>query len=145
MSARVAVIGAGPSGLAAARALQENGLAYDVFERHRDVGGIWDMANPGTPMYDSAHFISSRTQSAFDDFPMPDDFADYPSRQRILEYIRAFADRYRLREHITFGAAVERVARADGVWEVTLRGGAPRRYDAVTWSSDKGTMSPIGP
>ncbi|HTG53889.1 MAG TPA: NAD(P)-binding domain-containing protein, partial [Gemmatimonadaceae bacterium] len=135
MSARVAVIGAGPSGLAAARALQENGLAYHVFERHRDVGGIWDMANPGTPMYDSAHFISSRTQSAFDDFPMPEDYADYPSRQRILEYIRAFADRHRLREHITFGATVERVARADGAWEVTVRGAAPRRYDAVIAAS----------
>jgi cation diffusion facilitator CzcD-associated flavoprotein CzcO len=81
-------VGAGPSGLAAARALKLNGLDFDVFERHRDVGGIWDMENPGTPMYDSAHFISSRTQSAFDGFPMPDDFADYPARAKILEYIR---------------------------------------------------------
>ena len=131
MSARVCVIGAGPSGLAAARALQENEVAYDVLERHRDVGGIWDITNPGTPMYDSAHFISSRTQSAFDDFPMPDDYADYPSRERIHAYLLAFADRFRLRERITFGAVVERVAPVGRGWEVTLRGAAPRTYDAV--------------
>lgn len=131
MSGRVCVIGAGPSGLAAARALQENGLAFDVFERHRDVGGIWDLENPGTPMYESAHFISSRTQSAFDGFPMPDDFADYPSRERILAYLRAFADAHRIRERITFGASVERVARVHDGWEVTVRGASPRTYGAV--------------
>ena len=67
--ARYCIIGAGPSGLAAARALKDAGLAFDVFERHGDVGGIWDATNPNTPIYESAHFISSRTQSAFDGFP----------------------------------------------------------------------------
>jgi cation diffusion facilitator CzcD-associated flavoprotein CzcO len=124
-------VGAGPSGLAAARALKLNGLDFDVFERHRDVGGIWDMENPGTPMYDSAHFISSRTQSAFDGFPMPDDFADYPARAKILEYIRAFADRYGLRERITFGTDVASASRVGQKWRVTLGNGELREYAGV--------------
>lgn len=45
-------------------------------ERHVDVGGIWDIDNPGTPMYESAHLISSRTLSALDGLAMPDDFPD---------------------------------------------------------------------
>ncbi|HEV7705576.1 MAG TPA: NAD(P)-binding protein, partial [Gemmatimonadaceae bacterium] len=77
--ARYCVIGAGPSGLAAAKALSEAGLAFDVFERHGDVGGIWDDTNPNTPIYESAHFISSKSQSAFDGFPMPAEYPDYPS------------------------------------------------------------------
>ena len=45
------VVGAGPSGLAAARALREAGVPFDVVERHHDIGGLWDLENPGTPIY----------------------------------------------------------------------------------------------
>lgn len=65
MPAQFCVIGAGPAGLAIARALREKGIAYDHVERNRGVGGIWGIEAPGTPMYDSAHFISSRTVSGF--------------------------------------------------------------------------------
>ena len=106
--ARYCIIGAGPSGLAAARALAAAGLSFDVFERHSDVGGIWDPSNPNTPIYESAHFISSRTQSAFDDFPMPADYPDYPSWKQVLDYIRAFADEYDLRKHVRFDTSVTR-------------------------------------
>ena len=99
---RVCIVGAGPAGLSAARALKRLSIPYDQYERHSDVGGIWDAANANTPIYASAHFISSRTQSAFDGFPMPADYPDYPSWKQILDYIRAFADSFDLRQHILF-------------------------------------------
>jgi len=129
--ARYCIIGAGPSGLAAARALKEAGFAFDVFERHSDVGGIWDSSNPNTPIYESAHFISSRTQSAFDDFPMPADYPDYPSWKQILEYIRAFAVEFDLRGHIRFDTAVESARPAGSHWDVRLSTGELERYDGV--------------
>jgi len=64
-SGAVCIVGAGPAGLSAARALKRLGIPYEQFERHSDVGGIWDLNNPGTPMYESAHFISSRKTSGF--------------------------------------------------------------------------------
>lgn len=142
---KVCIIGAGPGGLSMARALKNRGIAYDQYERHSDVGGIWDLDNPGTPMYRSAHFISSRTVSGFHDFPMPGTYPDYPGNRQILDYTRAFADAYGLREHITFGSAVERVEPAghdpdrDG-WTVHLSDGSSKHYAAVvcatgtTWS-----------
>src|SRR5450830_1020990 len=84
------IIGAGPGGLSAARALKAQGLPYEQFERHTDVGGLWDPCNPGTPIYDSAHFISSRDLSGFLGFPMPKEFPDYPSHHQILSYVRSF-------------------------------------------------------
>ena len=39
----VCIIGAGPGGLSAARALKLRDIVYDHFERHHDVGGIWDI------------------------------------------------------------------------------------------------------
>jgi cation diffusion facilitator CzcD-associated flavoprotein CzcO len=69
-SERQLVIGTGPAGLVAARWLGELGIPFDLVERQQDVGGIWDIEAPGAPMYQSAHFISSKTLSAFRDRPM---------------------------------------------------------------------------
>lgn len=128
---RYCIIGAGPSGLATARAFARAGIPFDILERHGDVGGIWDLENERTPMYETAHFISSRTQSAFDEFPMPAHYPDYPGWRRVLEYIRAFADHYGLRERPEFGVDVTRAAPAGDGWEVQLGTGEVRRYRGV--------------
>lgn len=128
----VAIVGAGPAGLSAARALRRLGIAYRQFERHTDVGGIWDLDNPGTPMYESAHFISSRQTSGFHDFPMPEDYPDYPGHRQILAYTRAFAEAHGLREQIRFGVSVDDVERLpDGSWQVALDDGTTSRHRAV--------------
>ena len=89
---RYCVIGAGPAGLVAARALRAEGIPFDWYETAGDVGGIWNRDNPGSPMYDSAHFISSKYQSGFVGHPMPASYPDYPSWRQVRDYIRDFAD-----------------------------------------------------
>src|SRR5690606_37604702 len=128
----VLVVGAGPSGLSAIRELVAAGREVLGVERHADVGGIWDIDNPGTPMYESAHLISSRTQSALDEFPMPEDSPDYPSHRQLHAYLRDYADRFDLRRHSRFGTAVERVEPHDGGgWTATLSDGDAVEVEAV--------------
>jgi cation diffusion facilitator CzcD-associated flavoprotein CzcO len=103
------VIGAGPAGLAVARALAERNLPYTRIERHNASGGIRDIDNPGSPMYESAHFISSKTQSGFGGWPMPDHFPDYPSHRQVLAYLRSFAYAYVPTDRIEFGIEVRSV------------------------------------
>ena len=118
-----AVIGAGPTGLAAARNLDRFGLPWTGYELHTDVGGLWDIDAPRSTVYDSAHLISSRTTTEFTEFPMPAGTADYPSHRELLAYFRAFADTFDLRRHYRFGAEVTRVEpQPDGTWLVTSRG-----------------------
>ncbi len=116
---RCAVIGAGPSGLSAARALQKAGIAVVGFEASRGVGGLWDIDNPRSTMYESAHLISSRTTTEFAEYPMQTD-ADYPGHRVLIQYFRDFADHFGLTGLFRFETKVTAVTPADGGgWIVT--------------------------
>lgn len=120
----IALIGAGPSGLAGARCLQRHGIAFQGFEAHSDVGGLWNMDNPRSTVYESAHLISSKRMTEFTEFPMPERVADYPSHHELLSYFQSFADHFGLRQHFRFGVRVRRVepvSDAPGTrWRVTI-------------------------
>ena len=47
----IALIGAGPMGLAAAKLMAQLGLPFQGFEMHDDVGGLWDIDGPRSTMY----------------------------------------------------------------------------------------------
>lgn len=135
-----AVIGAGPMGLAAARTLQKHGLPFTGFELHDDVGGLWDIANPQSTVYESAHLISSKRMTEFTEFPMRDAVAPYPRHDELKRYFGEFADAFDLRRHFEFGTRVVRVVRAarapagEAGWDVTTeRAGATvtRRFAGV--------------
>jgi len=132
MSGPTLIVGAGPGGLAVARAFKLFGVPYVHVERHSDLGGIWDADNPGSPIYESAHFISSKTCSAFHGMPMPDAFPDYPGRLQILEYLRAFADTFGLRDGLRFGTEVTSAAPLQsGGWTVTFADGATSEHRTI--------------
>jgi cation diffusion facilitator CzcD-associated flavoprotein CzcO len=133
----VCVIGAGASGLAAVKNLREQGFAVDCYERETGVGGAWNWRHARSPMYGSTHLISSKSGTQYPDFPMADDWPDYPHHSKVLTYLERYADHFGLREHVWFGTEVVRVESGDpagGLWDVTTRVGSTERtsrYAAV--------------
>ena len=133
----VCVIGAGGSGLTAIKNLREHGFAVDCYERETSVGGAWNWRHDRSPVYASTHLISSRPLTEFPDFPMPDDWPDYPHHSQMLGYLERYAQHFGLGDSIWFGTEVVAVTGVgDGRWDVTTRstgGGAERikRYAAV--------------
>lgn len=128
----VLVIGAGASGLVAARHCLSAGLSVEGIDRFGDVGGHWDIQNSESPVYRSAHLISSKRCTEVPDFPMPDDIPDYPSHEQVLKYWRDYAHHYQLYERYRFGVEVRSVQpREEGTWEADLSDGTTRRYQAV--------------
>ena len=143
MPQSIAIIGAGPSGLAASRALAKAGLSYVGFESADGVGGLWNIDNPRSTMYESAHLISSRTTTEFRELPMTT-AADYPSHRELRKYFQAYSDRYDLGENFRFSTTVDRVEPADGGgWNVTSvrEGSAPtiEHFDSVVLAN--GTLA----
>ena len=108
-------------GLATARTLQKHGIGFTGFELHADVGGLWDIANPQSTVYESAHLISSKRMTEFTEFPMRDSVAPYPRHDELRRYFAEFADHFDLRRHYEFSTRVVRTVRApDGAgWDVT--------------------------
>lgn len=98
----VAVIGAGPSGLTAARSCLQGGLRVTVFEQAAEIGGNWVYREePGhSSVYETTHIISSKRLSQFDDFPMPADWPDYPSHRLLLQYFQRYAEHFGVLAHV---------------------------------------------
>ena len=135
----VAVIGAGPSGLAAMRAVSKRGLGVVGFEAHNDVGGLWNIANPDSTVYESAHLISSRTTTEFAEFPMHGGTPDYPGHRHLLRYFRNYAAHFGLTGRIRFGTRVTAaVPTDDGGWQLSWQGpdgAGSGRFGAVVVAS----------
>jgi cation diffusion facilitator CzcD-associated flavoprotein CzcO len=130
----VCVIGAGSSGIAAAKALQDGGFAFDCFEASDRIGGNWVFKNRNgmSAAYRSLHINTSRERMEYADFPMPSSYPDFPHHTHIAAYFDAYVDHFGLRDRITFETRVERAEpRPDGGWDVTTDRHGTRTYDAL--------------
>jgi dimethylaniline monooxygenase (N-oxide forming) len=130
---RVAVIGAGASGLAAAKALLEVGIAPVIYEETDTVGGLWVERDEGVA-YRSLKTNTSRQITAFSDFPFPRDLPSYPSRAAVELYLRDYAAVFGLRRLVRFGRRIGQVEPLGHGWRVCgtdLTGPFDADFDAV--------------
>jgi hypothetical protein len=132
-SARVCIIGAGPSGLTAIKQCLQAGLTNIVcYEAQDQVGGNWVFAphEGHSSVYETTHSITSKTLSAFSDYPMPAGFPDFPSHRQILAYFQSYARDFGLLPFIRFNTRVANAReQADRTWRVTLDDGAVEVFD----------------
>lgn len=126
---RVCVIGAGPSGITAAKNLLDEHHEVVVYDYGNEVGGNWVFSDKPShsSVFETTHIISSKTLSQYDDFPMPEDYPDYPSHQQLAAYFQAYSKRFNLYPHIEFHTLVVHCSRdSHGKWHVTTK-----KYDHV--------------
>ena len=118
---KVAIIGAGVSGIAAGRAAMSKGVAYDIYESTADVGGIWhfDEAPDRTSVYYNLFCNTTKQMMSFSDLPFEDDIPDMPYHSQIDRYLNDYVDRYSIREHIRFKDPVTSVRKINDRWEVS--------------------------
>lgn len=130
----VCIIGAGSSGMAAAKALHERGVSIEGFEIGSDIGGMWRFENDNglSSAYRSLHIDTSRANLGYPDHPIPETYPDFLSHHEVLEWLESYARRFDLKRHFRFRCKVDRVEpESDGSWRVTVGAGETRRYRAV--------------
>jgi len=131
------VVGAGPSGLVAAKILKENGYQVSVVEASGNIGGTF--ANKA---YDNAELVSSKYITSFSDFRFESDAPDHPSLENYVEYLGRYCTFFSLWKHIRFHSRLVRLSKRLGkhvaLVETTQDGGegsettrAESEYDCV--------------
>ena len=115
---RVAVVGAGMSGLVAAHRLRQAGISVTIFEKNDDVGGTWwENRYPGCRV-DVPNHLYSYSFAQRDDWPQ-----QFSSQDVLLDYFRRCADDLDLRAHIRFGTEVlaAEFCEETASWQLTIR------------------------
>ena len=139
MTKRVAVIGAGPSGLAVLRAFQTAKANGDeipeivCFEKQDNWGGLWNYTwRTGLDQYGEAvhgsmyrYLWSNGPKEGleFADYSFEEHFgkqiASYPPRSVLFDYIEGRIKKTEVRDWIKFSTAVKNVEQSDGGFAVT--------------------------
>ncbi|MDG4664593.1 NAD(P)-binding domain-containing protein [Mycobacterium sp. 236(2023)] len=131
---RVAIIGAGISGLTAGKMLKDYGVDYTTFETSDRVGGNWAFGNPNghSSAYRSLHIDTSKDRLSFKDYPMPAHYPSFPHHSEVKAYLDDYAEVFGLLDHIEFGNGVVHAAKADdGTWLIRDQAGAQRQFDLL--------------
>ena len=105
----MAIIGAGPGGLAAAKYAIEAGFDVTVFEASDDLGGQWNTPASHSGVWPGMHTNTSRAMTAFSDFPAPADHPLHPAAEQVHAYLHAYARTFGVLDRIRFGSRVEHV------------------------------------
>nr|XP_046248475.1 flavin-containing monooxygenase 5-like isoform X2 [Scatophagus argus] len=144
MVQRVAVVGAGSSGLACIKICVDEGMEPVCFESSDDIGGLWNFKESPEPdrssIYRSLIVNTSKEMMCFSDFPMPAHYPNYMHNSQLLQYFRLYAEHFELLKHIHFQTTVKSIMQRpdfclSGQWDIVTinRDGEEERhvFDAV--------------
>lgn len=99
---KVCVIGAGNSGLGAAKTFKSHGHEVTVIERSHDLGGVWERSRS----YPDVQTQSPRELYEYSDFPMSKDYPEWPKGEQVHEYFTNYAKQFELLPLIRFNSRV---------------------------------------
>lgn len=130
----VCIIGAGPSGISAAKNCRQNGIAFDLYEKNDKVGGNWvfNSETQHSSVYENTHIISSKTMSEFEDYPMPNDYPDYPRHDHLQEYFENYSKDFGVYDQIKFHHTVDHIEKnPQGLWSVDFTDAQGKKHNKV--------------
>ncbi|GAB5583406.1 dimethylaniline monooxygenase [N-oxide-forming] 4 isoform X1 [Prionailurus iriomotensis] len=143
MARRVAVIGAGVSGLSSIKCCLDEDLEPTCFERSNDIGGLWKFTETSkdgmTRVYRSLVTNVCKEMSCYSDFPFQEDYPNYMNQGKFWDYLQEFAEHFDLLKYIRFRTTVCSVTKRPdfsetGQWDVVTETEGKRDrgvFDAV--------------
>ncbi|KAK6164323.1 hypothetical protein DH2020_001187 [Rehmannia glutinosa] len=85
------IVGAGPSGLAVAAGLKEQGVPFVILERADCIASLWQKRT-----YDRLKLHLPKQFCQLPNFPFPDHYPEYPSKRQFIEYLESYANHFNI-------------------------------------------------
>lgn len=111
------IVGAGPSGLAAAACLKDKGIPSLILERSNCIASLWQLKT-----YDRLRLHLPKQFCELILMPFPADFPTYPTKQQFLGYLNAYAERFDLSPAFNTTVVSAKYDSRWGVWVVKTLG-----------------------
>ncbi|XP_073154540.1 probable indole-3-pyruvate monooxygenase YUCCA5 [Henckelia pumila] len=80
------IVGAGPSGLAVAAGLKEEGVPFVILDRADCIASLWQKRT-----YDRLKLHLPKQFCQLPKFPFPEDYPEYPSKKQFVDYLESYA------------------------------------------------------
>ena len=135
---KIAIIGAGVSGLASIKSCLEEGLEPMCFEKGPAIGGLWKFSQEegSNSIYESTVINTSKEMTCFSDFPAPRDFPPFMPHSIVIKYLQMYAGHFDLSKFIKFNTTVLDVRHSSnykhtGQWKVVYQENANEAVEAT--------------
>jgi dimethylaniline monooxygenase (N-oxide forming) len=119
---KVAVLGAGPGGLVAARYLASEGFEPVIFEQSDQVGGQWHVGNDMSGIWPTMETNTSRGMTHFGDLGYPSDVPVFVPVDRVQQYLVDYIAHFHLQDCLRLGHRIHSLSRInDKEWNLCWR------------------------
>ncbi|KFK23319.1 hypothetical protein AALP_AAs74635U000900 [Arabis alpina] len=107
------IIGAGPSGLATAACLHEQGVPFVVLERADCIASLWQRRT-----YDRIKLHLPKNICQLPKMPFPEDYPEYPTKRQFIDYLESYANRFEIRPQFSECVQSARYDETSGLWRI---------------------------
>ncbi|CAO2141027.1 unnamed protein product [Urochloa humidicola] len=107
------IVGAGPSGLAVAACLREQGIPYVILERADCIASLWQKRT-----YDRLKLHLPKQFCELPRMPFPDHYPEYPTRAQFISYLQDYASKFEIKPEFNCSVQSARYDETSGLWRV---------------------------
>ncbi|XP_022995814.1 probable indole-3-pyruvate monooxygenase YUCCA8 [Cucurbita maxima] len=107
------IVGAGPSGLATAACLREQGVPFVVIERANCIASLWQKRT-----YDRLKLHLPKQFCQLPRLPFPEDYPEYPSKKQFIQYLESYTHKFEIKPQFNESVQLARFDETSGLWRV---------------------------
>ncbi|MBL4682793.1 MAG: FAD-dependent oxidoreductase [Pseudomonadales bacterium] len=119
MIKKIGIIGAGYGGISSARILKAFGFEVIVFEKERELGGVWVKSR----RYPSVTTQNPKDTYNLSEMPMPKSYPEWPNGAQVQAYLESYAKKFGIIKHIQLCSEVTQasITPKTGTWRLEVR------------------------
>jgi dimethylaniline monooxygenase (N-oxide forming) len=133
MGRKIAIIGAGPSGIVAGKELIETGFEPTIFEKCSAHGGVWNGVSGY--VWPQMRTNLSKWSCSFSDFPWGAEVEDFPTAAEVDKYISSYSSQFGVANKIEYNHKAKSIYRDGGRWLITFDNNEMQYFDYVVMCS----------